>query len=178
MFVTIVFIIVALCAALLIYAATRPDTFAVQRSTVIRASPERVFALIDDFRQWAAWSPWEKKDPAMKRNFGASTQGRDAAYAWEGNREVGKGSMTTVESLPPSKIALRLDFERPFEAHNTVTFTLTPQDGGTRVNWAMEGRVPYFAKFLHMVIDMDRMVGKDFEAGLAAMKTAAEKQAT
>jgi len=175
MITTIVLLILALAAAFLIYASTRPDTFTVQRNSLIQAPPEKVFALIDDYRAWGAWSPWEHKDPAMRRTFGAATRGAGATYAWEGDKNVGKGSMTTLESAPPSKVALRLDFEKPFKANNTVTFTLTPEGHATRVNWKMEGPVPYFFKIMHLLCDMDKMCGKDFEAGLAAMKTAAEK---
>lgn len=175
MLTTVILVILALIAALLLYAATRPDTFTVQRNTVIAATPEKVFALIDDYRAWTAWSPWEHKDPAMRREYGANTRGVGASYAWEGDKNVGKGSMTTLESAAPSKLQLRLDFEKPFKAHNTVTFTVTPEAGGTRVNWKMEGPVPYFFKIMHMLCDMDEMCGRDFEAGLAAMKTVAEK---
>lgn len=175
MITTIVLVILALLAAFLFYVSTRPDTFAVQRNALIQAPPEKVFALIDDYRAWGAWSPWEHKDPAMQRTFGAATRGAGATYAWEGNKDVGKGSMTTVESSAPSKVVLRLDFEKPFKANNTVTFTLAPEGGATRVNWKMEGPVPYFFKIMHLLCNMDRMVGRDFEAGLAAMKTAAEK---
>lgn len=175
MLATAVLILLALIAALLVYASTRPDTFTVQRNTLIQAPPEKVFALIDDYRAWNAWSPWEHKDPAMQRSFGAATRGPGATYAWEGDKNVGKGSMTTIESVAPSKVVLRLDFEKPFEAHNTVTFTLTPEGHATRVNWKMEGPVPYLFKIMHMLCDMDKMCGRDFEAGLATMKTAAEK---
>ena len=111
----------------------------------------------------------------MKRTWGAVTSGRGAQYAWEGNKDVGQGAMEIVDSVTPNKIALKLDFVKPFEAHNTVVFTLEPKDGTTNVTWAMEGPVPYFAKIIHVFIDMDSMVGKDFEAGLANLKTAAEK---
>jgi len=167
--------IAVLIAGVLIFAATRPDAFRVERAVAIQAPPEKVFALINDLKAWAAWSPWEKKDPAMQRAYGATTAGKGATYAWEGNRDVGKGGMEIVDSTPPSRIRLRLDFVTPFEAHNIVTFTLAPQGSTTRVSWAMEGPVPYFAKIIHMFLDMDAMVGKDFEAGLAAMKTAAER---
>lgn len=166
---------VMLIAGVLIFAATRPDTFRVERSASIKAPPERVFALINDFERWDAWSPWEKKDPAMKRTFGAATSGKGATYAWDGNKDVGQGSMEIVESVPPSKVALRLDFVKPFEAHNTVEFRLSPMGGATNVTWAMQGPVPYFAKIIHVFIDMDKMVGKDFEAGLASLKANAEK---
>lgn len=172
----IVIIFVLLIAGVLAFAATRPDVFQVQRSAWIKAPPEKVYALINDFRQWGAWSPWEKKDPGMKRTFSAVTAGKGATYAWDGNKDVGKGSMEITEARPSSKIRLKLDFETPFEAHNNVTFTLEPRDGGTQVNWLMEGPVPYFAKIIHVFINMDRMVGADFEAGLTNLKTVAEKQ--
>jgi uncharacterized protein YndB with AHSA1/START domain len=175
MMTTSVLIALALIAMLLIYASTRPDTFTVQRNTVIHASPEKVFALINDFSQWNAWSPWEKKDPGMKRTFSAITTGKGATYAWEGNKEVGKGSMEIIESTTPSKIRLRLDFETPFKAHNIVTFTLEPRGGGTQINWLMEGPVPYFFKIMHVFINMDKMCGKDFATGLANLKTLAEQ---
>lgn len=171
----IVVAVVVLIAGVLIFAATRPDTFRVERSASIQAPPEKVYALISDFRQWAAWSPWEKKDPAMQRRFGAQTGGKGATYAWEGNKDVGKGSMTITEAIAPSKLMLNLDFEKPFDAHNIVTFSLTPRGDATDVNWSMEGPVPYFAKIVHMFFNMDAMVGKDFETGLANMKLAAEK---
>lgn len=166
-------VLLALVAGVLILAATRPDTFRVQRAATINAPPERVFALINDFSRWSAWSPWERKDPAMKRSFGA-TLGKGATYAWEGNHEVGQGSMEIAESVPPSRVAIRLDFVKPFEAHNLVEFTLEPRGDATAVNWSMQGHTPYFAKILHLFFDMDRMVGRDFEAGLARLKAAAE----
>lgn len=168
-------VVVVLIAGVLILAATKPDKFRVQRAASIKAPPEKVFALISDFRRWDAWSPWEKKDPVMKRTFSAATSGEGATYAWEGNKEVGQGSMQIVESVPPRKIALKLDFIKPFEAHNTVTFMLDAKDGATNVTWAMEGPVPYLAKIVHVFVDMDRMVGKDFEAGLANLRASAEK---
>ena len=167
--------LVVLIAAFLAFVATRPDTFRVERSASIKAPPEKVFALINDFRRWEAWSPWEKKDPAMKRTWGAVTNGKGARYAWEGNKDVGQGSMEIVDSVTPGKIALKLDFIKPFEAHNTVAFTLEAKGGATNVTWAMEGPVPNFAKIIHVFLDMDSMVGKDFEAGLANLAAAAEK---
>lgn len=175
MFKIIVLIIVAIIAGVLILAATKPDTFSVQRAATIKAPPEKVFALISDFNQWPAWSPWEKKDPAMKRTFGAKTSGVGATYAWEGNKDVGQGGMEITEAVPSSKVALKLDFLKPFEAHNTVEFTLTAAGDGTNVTWAMQGPTPFIGKIMHVFINMDKMVGKDFEAGLANMKMAAEK---
>jgi uncharacterized protein YndB with AHSA1/START domain len=172
---TIAIIIVVLIAGVLILAATKPDTFRVQRAASIKAPPEKVFALINDFNQWGTWSPWENKDPAMKRTFGATTSGKGAKYAWEGNKDVGKGSMEIAESSSPSKVMIKLDFMMPFEAHNTVDFTLEPRGDKTNVTWAMQGPTPYLAKIMHVFINMDSMVGKDFEAGLANLKAAAEK---
>ncbi len=171
----VLLVIALLIAGVLIFAATKPDVFRVERKAVIQASPEKVFTLINDFRQWGPWSPWEKKDPAMKRSFGAATTGMGATYAWEGNKDVGQGSMEIVDSAAPSRIRLKLDFVQPFEAHNVVTFTLTPQGKATELGWAMEGPTPYFAKIIHVFIDMDAMVGKDFEAGLANLKSIAEQ---
>ena len=158
----------------LVLAATRPDTFHVQRTASIKAPPEKIFALINDFSRWGAWSPWEKKDPGMKRTFGA-TSGKGATYAWDGNKDVGQGSMEIAESVPPSRIAINLNFVKPFEAHNKVEFTLQPEGDMTTVRWAMQGPTPYFAKIIHLFIDMDRMVGSDFEAGLANLKAIAEQ---
>ena len=171
----IALVLVVLIAAVLIFAATKPDIFRVQRAAAIKAPPDKIFPLINDFRQWGAWSPWEKKDPAMKRTFGAVTSGKGATYAWEGNKDVGSGSMEITESVAPSKVGLKLDFLKPFEAHNTVELTLAPAGDVTNVTWAMQGPTPYFAKIIHVFMDMDSMVGKDFEAGLANLKAAAEK---
>ena len=167
-------IVVVLVAGILILAATKPDTFRIERHASIKAPPEKVFAVINDFNRWGAWSPWEKKDPAMKRTFGA-TSGKGAVYAWEGNKDVGQGHMEIAESVPSSRVAITLDFVKPFEAHNLVEFTLEPKGDVTDVKWAMRGDTPYFAKIIHVFINMDSMVGKDFEAGLANLKAAAEK---
>lgn len=171
----ILLVIALLIAGILIFAATKPDVFRVERKAVIQAPPEKVFVLINDFKQWGPWSPWEKKDPAMKRTFGAITVGKGATYAWDGNKDVGRGGMEIVDSVMPSRIRLKLDFIQPFEAHNVVTFTLTPQGKTTELSWAMEGPTPYFAKIIHVFIDMDAMVGRDFEAGLASLKSLAEQ---
>src|SRR5437762_10714264 len=119
--------VVVLLGALLIYAATQPDTFRIQRATSIKAPPERIFAVLNDFLRWESWSPWEKKDPAMKRTFSAVTSGKGAVYAWEGNKDVGQGRMEIAESVPPSKVAMKLDFGKQLETHNIVEFTLVPQ---------------------------------------------------
>ena len=167
--------IVVLIAAVLIFAATKPDTFRVERSASIKAPPEKIFAILNDFKRWDAWSPWEKKDPAMQRTFGAVTSGKGATYAWDGNKDVGQGSMTIAESVPSSRLALRLDFLKPFEAHNNVEFTLQPKGEETTVAWALYGPMPFVSKIISVFCSMDSMVGKDFEAGLASLKALAEK---
>ena len=156
-------------------AATKPDTFRVQRSAAIKAPPEKIFPLIDDFRRWGAWSPYEHKDPAMKRTYSATTSGRGAVYEWEGDKNVGSGRMTMTDTSPPSKVFIELDMLKPFAASNKVEFTLVPNGGETNVTWEMQGGVPYFAKIIHVFFNMDQMVGKDFEAGLANLKANAEK---
>ena len=172
---TIAIVVVVLIAGVLLFAATKPDTFRVERSASIKATPEKIFAILNDFKQWGAWSPWEKKDPAMKRNFGATTSGKGATYGWEGNKDVGTGSMTITESTPFSKLAINLDFLKPFEAHNVAEFMLTAQGDTTLVTWAMHGPANYMTKIIHVFMNMDKMVGPDFEAGLANLKAVAEK---
>ena len=164
-----------LIAALLVFAATKPDTFRVQRATSIKAPPEKIFALINDFHSWGSWSPYEKKDPAMKRTHSGASNGKGAVYEWDGNKEIGKGSMEITKSSPPSKVTIKLEFVKPFEAHNIVEFTLEPKGDSTTVTWAMHGPAPYLAKLMSIFFSMDRMVGKDFETGLANLKTVAEK---
>jgi hypothetical protein len=168
-------VIVVLIAGVLILAATKPDTFRIQRAASIKAPSEGIFPLINDFRNWGAWSPWEKKDPAMRRKLGATASGKGAVYEWEGNKDVGQGRMEIAESVTPSRVAITLDFVKPFEAHNTVEFTLEPKGDSTNVTWAIQGKTPYFAKIIHVFLNMDSMVGKDFEAGLANLKAVAEK---
>jgi hypothetical protein len=168
-------VVVLALAAVLILAASKPDTFKVQRRAVIKAPPEKIYPLLSDFQRWGAWSPWEKKDPGMKRSFGGPKEGKGASYAWDGDRNVGAGRMEIVEATAPSKVALKLDFVKPFEAHNTVQFDLIPKGELTEVVWDMQGPVPYVAKIMHVFVNMDRMVGADFEAGLANLKTLAEK---
>jgi uncharacterized protein YndB with AHSA1/START domain len=162
--------------AVLALAATKPDHFRVERSARIAASPERIFPLINDFRRWTAWSPYEHKDPAMRRTFSGPASGPGSIYEWVGNSSVGSGRMEIVESSGPERVAIRLDFLKPFEGHNMATFALAPSGGATQVTWTMDGPTPFFGKILHVFIDMDRMVGRDFEAGLANLRTAVERE--
>lgn len=172
---TILIAVVVLIAAILIYAATKPDAFRIQRSIGINAPPDKVFGLINDFHSWASWSPWEKKDLSMRKIHSGPPQGKGAALDWDGNKDVGTGRMEVLESIPASKIVIKLDFFKPFEAHNTAEFTLTPGAGTTQVTWAMYGPQPYMMKVMGLFCSMDKMVGKDFEAGLATLKALAEK---
>ena len=162
-------------AGILAYAATRPDDFRVQRSAVIKAPPEKIFPFINDFKQWGAWSPYENIDPAMKRIYGATTAGKGATYAWEGNGNVGSGSMEILNAPAPSQVTIKLDFMKPFEAHNTADFTLVPSGDTTTVTWAMHGPVRYKFKIAHLFMNVDKMVGGQFADGLAKLKAAAEK---
>ena len=171
----IAIVVVAAVVALLGYAATKPDRFRVARSTVIAAPPERIYALLDDFHEWGAWSPYEKLDPAMSRTYGGPPRGLGSTYAWSGDGKAGAGRMEIVEATVPSKLLIDLDFTKPFQSHNQAIFTLVPEGGATRVTWAMEGPSPYLFKVMDVIFNMDRMAGKDFEAGLASLKAEAEK---
>ena len=173
MFKIIAIAVVVLIAALLAFAATRPDTFRVQRTTSIKAPPEKIFALLNDFHSWSAWSPWEKMDPAMKRSYSGATSGEGAVYEWEGNSKVGKGRMEIADASP-SKVTVNLDFLKPFEAHNVAEFTLRSKGDSTDVTWTMHGPNLYISKVMSVFVSMDKMIGKDFENGLANLKTLAE----
>lgn len=171
----IAIVIVAVVAIILIWAAVRPDNFAVQRTATINAPPEKIFPLINDFHAWGAWSPWEKLDPAMKKTYSGPASGKGAVYAWDGNSQVGAGRMEVIESTLPSKVAVQLDFLKPMEAHNVAEFTLQPNGNATNVTWSMHGPSPYIAKVMGIFVSMDKMIGKDFEKGLADLKAAAER---
>lgn len=172
---TISLIAAALVATVLIVASTRPGAFRVERAITIDAPPDRIYGLLTDFRQWSAWSPYEKRDPAMRRRFEGAASGPGAVYAWAGNKEVGEGRMEIVKAAPPTELTIQLDFIEPFAARNTAQFTLTPAQGGTRVTWAMWGPSPYLSKLIGLFVDMDTMIGRDFEAGLANLKTLAQR---
>ena len=176
----IVIAVVLLVGGVLLVAALRPDSFRVQRTASIQAPPEKIFPLINDLRRFNTWNPFDKKDPNVKGSYSGAASGAGAAYAFEGNKDVGRGSIQIIESAPASEVRMRLDMLSPFEAHNIVEFDLRPGVGGngssvTRVTWAIQGPVPYFAKIFHMFCNMDGMIGKDFENGLAKLKVIAEK---
>lgn len=172
---TILIIAVILVAAILIYAATRPDTFRIQRSANIAVPPDKIFPFINDFHHWSAWSPWEKLDPAMKKTHSGAPQGKGAVHEWNGNKDVGTGRMEILETVPSSKVVIKLDFLKPFEAHNTAEFTLEGKGTFTTVSWAMYGPQPYMMKVMSLFCSMDKMVGGQFETGLANLKALAEK---
>ncbi|BAU47334.1 polyketide cyclase [Sulfurifustis variabilis] len=171
---TIAAIVVVLVAGVLAYAATRPDTFRVERTARVQAPPEKIFALISDLHRWESWSPYEKKDPAMRKTYSGAASGTGATFEWDGNGDVGKGRLSITDTSPPSRVAMRLEMLKPFEARNVVEFTIKPDGHATDVTWGMHGPMPYVSKVLSVFIDMDRMVGKDFEAGLASLKAVAE----
>jgi uncharacterized protein YndB with AHSA1/START domain len=162
-------------AIILILAVTKPDRFSVQRATTIKAPAERIFPLINDFHQWGGWSPYENRDPAMKRSYSGAASGKGAVYAWDGNSNVGSGRMEILDASAPAKIVIKLDFFKPFEAHNTAEFTMLPQGDATSVTWLMHGPAPFISKVMQVFMNIDTMVGKDFEAGLANLKNLTEK---
>ena len=171
---TVAIVIGILLAAILGYAATKPGVFRVQRAKSIQAPPAKIFELINDFHRWASWSPWEKLDPTMKKTFSGAASGKGAVYAWAGNSKAGEGRMEITDTTPGSKVRIKLDFLKPFDGHNTAEFTLEPKGEFTSVTWAMFGPVPFVMKVMSTFFSMDKMLGRDFEAGLTNMKAIAE----
>lgn len=157
--------------------STQPDALIVQRSATIQAPADIVFAKVNDFHKWSEWSPWEKLDPNMKRTFTGANAGLDAMYEWTGNDEVGKGRMTIQESKPNELVRIRLEFFEPWPQTSTTLFTFAPAGEGTTVTWKMEGKHNFVSKAMCLVMDMDKMIGKDFEKGLAQLDTAAQAAA-
>ena len=172
--VIIVVVVLVVIAAVLIYASTKPDSFRVQRSASIKAPPEKIFPLLGDLKAWTGWSPYEKKDPAMKRTYSGAPMGKGAVYEWDGNNDVGQGRMEILDASP-SQIRIKLDFIKPFEGHNVGVFRMTPAGNGTTVTWSMDGPTPFIGKLMGVFINMDKMIGTDFEAGLVNLKTLTEK---
>jgi hypothetical protein len=163
--------------ALVAYAASRPGEFRIQRRTRIAAPPRDILPHLDDFRAWGAWSPWEKLDPAMQRTFGGPARGVGATYAWDGNKKAGAGRMEITRS-DDQGVAMTLDFMRPMRASNAVDFALTPTDGVTEVTWTMNGSNDLMGKLFGVVVNMDKLVGRDFEAGLASLKAVSERSSS
>ena len=174
--IAIIAVIIAIAiAVVLIFAATKPNTLRVQRATSIKAPADRIFPLINDFRQWRSWSPYENKDPAMKRTYDGADSGKGAVYAWDGNNNVGSGRMEILEASVPSKIVIKLDFFTPFEGHNTAEFTMLPQGDAIMLTWTMSGPAVFMSRLMQVFINLDHMIGRDFEAGLAKLKKLTEK---
>ena len=170
-----VVVLVVVVAAILIYAATKPNQFRVQRSLAIKAPAEKNYGQIVDFKAWRAWSPYEKKDPDMKRTLSGASSGKGAVYEWDGNKNVGAGRMEVIEASAPSIVKIKLDFPKPFEGHNTAEFTMIPSGDTTNVTWAMYGPSPFMMKVMGTFMNMDKMIGDDFAVGLATLKAVAEK---
>lgn len=175
MFFKIGLLFVGVIAALLIFAATRPDSFRIERSVLIKAAPEKIFPHIASFHQWEAWSPWEKIDPAIQRTYTGAESGKGAQYGWAGNKDVGKGSMEILDTTPASRVLMKVDFYEPFEGHNRIEFTLQPEGDSTKVTQAMFGPSPFISKVMGLFFSLDKMVGSKYEEGLASLKAVAEK---
>ena len=170
----VLLVLVIAVVGVLAVAATKPDHYHVERSATISAAPAVVFTQVNDFHRWDAWSPWEKLDPAMKRTFTGPESGKDASYAWVGNDKVGEWRMTIVESQPGARVDIRLEFIKPWTETCQAAFALAPEGEATKVTWGMDGTHNYVSKIFCVFMDMDKMIGTDFEKGLAQLKTVAE----
>ena len=167
--------IVVILLLIMALAATRPDSFRVERSISIKAPPEKIAPLIADFHNWQSWSPWENLDPNMQRTFSGAASGKGAVYEWQGNSDVGRGRMEVTEHTPPTRTVIALQFMEPIASTNITTFALTPQGLDTRLTWSMTGPMPFVSKVMSVFMSMDTLIGRDFEKGLAKLKTVAEK---
>jgi hypothetical protein len=171
---TVLLIVLSILVALAVFIQTRPDRFHVERSVTIDAPSATIFPHINDFHRWTAWSPWEKIDPQLQRFYDGPSSGAGAGYRWIGNSQVGEGSMRIIESTPDSRVGIALEFVKPFKASNTAAFTLTPTNPGTRVTWAMDGTNNFVTKAIGLFTSFDRLIGGEFEKGLATLKDIAE----
>ena len=171
---SILIVAILLLAGLAAFIATRPDEFRVERSTLIQAPAEAVFAKVNDFHQWPQWSPWARRDPLMRVDYEGAEQGVGATQRWAGNKEVGKGSATIIESVPGERVRIQLEFLEPFRASNQAQFSFTTEGEAIRVTWSMTGRNGFVGKAMGLVFNMDKMVGGDFEQGLASLKALTE----
>lgn len=160
-----------------VVAAMQPAEYTVTRTTTIAAPPATVFAHVNDFHKWEAWSPWAKLDPACKNTFEGPTAGKGAIFKWAGNSDVGEGKMEIAESKPDERVLMKLDFVKPFESSCDTEFTFKPEAGQTAVTWTMTGKKNFVSKAFCLFMSMDKMVGGDFERGLASMKEVAEAEA-
>lgn len=170
----VVTIVVVAAVAVLILASRQPNEFRVERTVSINAPAEKIVAHIEDFHQWGAWSPYEHLDPAMQRTFSGPPTGKGAIYEWSGNSDVGQGRMEILDSST-AKVTIKLDFYKPMEANNVAEFALQPKGDATDVTWAIYGPMPFISKVMCLFVDMDKMVGSDFEKGLADLKKVSEQ---
>ncbi|MDX6499795.1 MAG: hypothetical protein QOG23_3055 [Blastocatellia bacterium] len=166
--------LVVIVVILLVVIALQSSTYHVERTATINAPASVVFAQVNDFHKWNAWSPWAKLDPSMKQTFEGAPAGNGALYTWAGNNQVGEGRMLITESHPSDLVKIKLDFLRPFAASSNTVFTFKPEGNQTKVTWAMDGDKNFIAKAFHLFMNIDKMVGSDFEKGLAQMKSVAE----
>jgi len=169
---TVVALIVVAVVAVVGLAATRPDQFKVERSVSMAVPPEAAYAQVVDFHAWERWSPWAKLDPTMKATYSGAPSGVGASYHWVGDDKVGEGRMTITEVAPPSRVAIRLEFLKPFAATNDTAFAFAPEGAGTRVTWTMSGKNEFLGKVMSLFVNMDQMIGRDFEKGLAQLAAA------
>lgn len=169
--------VLAVIAVVVVLAMRQPDTFMITRTATVAAPPTVVHAYLNDFHEWSKWSPWEKLDPAMQRTFDGPQSGVGASYSWSGNSEAGAGKMVIKESVPGEKVGINLDFIKPFESRTITEFTLEPDGAGTNITWTMSGANAFLNKVMGVFVNIDKMVGPDFEKGLASIKTLAEQSA-
>ena len=166
--------LLVLVLALVWFIGTRPAKFRIERSAQINASNTVVFSLLDDFQQWAKWSPWEKLDPSMKKTFEGPASGAGAGYGWVGNSKAGEGRMTILDSKPNELLTIKIEFLKPFAATNQITFKIHSAPNGSEVHWIMEGERGFAAKAFGLLVNMEKLVGKDFDEGLANLNKAAQ----
>ncbi len=171
----VLIVIVVVVAVFLVLGLTGPATFSIAREAEYRATPAALYGQLNDFHNWAAWSPWEKMDPAMQRTYSGPSSGVGSKYAWVGNKKVGQGNMEITHSEPNMAVQLDLHFLKPFQADNVTAFTLLPKGDLTTLKWEMRGQKPFFIRMMRLFMDMDKMVGKDFENGLANLRGVVEK---
>lgn len=174
MFRKILAALVVVIVGILGYAANKPDTFTVQRSTLVKAPPSKVYPLVSDLKAFNTWNPFAAQDPTSKITYAGATSGKGAAYTWQGGKS-GEGRMELTDAQEGSKVTYKLDFTQPMEAHNFVEFSLAPQADGTNVTWAMRGPMPFVNKVMTIFFDMDKAVGGEFEKGLASLRALSER---
>ena len=174
MLLKILIVVAVIIVVLVVIVALQPNEYRVARSTIISAPAPAVFAQVNDFHKWAAWNPWAKIDPAMKQTYEGAPAGTGAIYTWIGNNEVGQGRMTIIESRPSDLIRIKMEFFKPFAGNSIAEFTFKPESNKTAVTWSMTGNNNFMAKAIHLFVSMEKMIGGQFEKGLASMKSIVE----